>query len=78
MTHAKHSKHPHHSAHHPDHPGNKPLLFGLHKDWRAWLALGLMLAAIGMYVLTLDDSVQPGGAAGNAAPAAAQTASPPK
>ncbi|MGB7946164.1 MAG: hypothetical protein WCH75_00650 [Candidatus Binatia bacterium] len=31
----------------------------LHKDWRAWLALLLMLAAIVMYVLTLDDSIVP-------------------
>jgi hypothetical protein len=31
----------------------------LHKDWRAWLALVLMLAAIVMYVLTLDDSMVP-------------------
>jgi hypothetical protein len=30
-----------------------------HKDWRAWLALFLMLAAIVMYVLTLDDSIVP-------------------
>jgi hypothetical protein len=31
----------------------------LHRDWRAWLAVLLMLAAIAMYVLTLDDSVIP-------------------
>ena len=31
-----------------------------HKDWRTWLVIALMLAAIGMYVLTLDDSVVPG------------------
>jgi hypothetical protein len=31
----------------------------LHKDWRAWLALFLMLAAILMYVLSLDDSIVP-------------------
>ncbi len=35
-------------------PGRK-----LHKDWRVWLALLLMLGAILMYVLTLDDSVIP-------------------
>ncbi len=45
---------------------------GLHKDWRAWLVIGLMLAAIGTYVLTLDDSVQPG------PPAAAAPAGPSK
>jgi hypothetical protein len=30
-----------------------------HKDWRAWLAIVLMLAAIITYVLTLDDSIVP-------------------
>jgi hypothetical protein len=31
----------------------------LHKDWRTWLVVGLMLMAIGMYVFTLDDSIVP-------------------
>jgi len=30
-----------------------------HKDWRVWVALLLMLAAIAAYVLTLDDSIMP-------------------
>jgi hypothetical protein len=30
-----------------------------HKDWRVWLAVIIMLAAIIMYVLTLDDSIVP-------------------
>ncbi len=47
-------------------------LSGLHKDWRTWLVIGLMLAAIGTYVLTMDDSVQPG------PPAAAAPAGPSK
>jgi len=69
MAHSKHLKHAHHSE-------KKPSRKRLHQDWRAWLALGLMLAAISIYVLTLDDSVQPGSAAGNAAPA--QTTGAPK
>ena len=32
---------------------------GLHKDWRTWTVLIVMLAAIGAYVLTLDDSDAP-------------------
>lgn len=28
-----------------------------HKDWRIWVAVVLMLAAILIYVLTLDDSL---------------------
>jgi hypothetical protein len=31
----------------------------LHKDWRVWLALLLMLVAIITYVLSLDDSIIP-------------------
>jgi hypothetical protein len=30
-----------------------------HKDWRVWLAVGIMLLAIIMYVVTLDDSIVP-------------------
>jgi hypothetical protein len=29
----------------------------VHKDWRVWAAVVLMLAAIIIYVLTLDDSL---------------------
>ena len=29
----------------------------LHKDWRVWVAVILMLAAMIIYVLTLDDSL---------------------
>jgi hypothetical protein len=42
---------------------------GIHKDWRTWLVIGLMLAAMGIYVLTLDDSIQPGGGAPVGVPA---------
>ncbi|MCX5829369.1 MAG: hypothetical protein NTV58_15420 [Deltaproteobacteria bacterium] len=31
----------------------------LHKDWRVWLGVILMLGAMAMYVLSLDDSVVP-------------------
>lgn len=30
-----------------------------HKDWRLWLVVGMMLAAMLTYVLTLDDSILP-------------------
>jgi len=49
-----------------------------HKDWRTWAVIGLMLAAMCIYVLTLDESVQPVGAFPNAPPAAANPAAPPK
>jgi hypothetical protein len=31
----------------------------LHKDWRVWLVVGIMLIAMITYVLTLDDSIVP-------------------
>jgi hypothetical protein len=76
MRHSKHSQHGHHSSHHADHSGKKPLLWGLHKDWRAWLVVGLMLAAISIYVLTLDESVQPEVSVTNPAPAAPASPNP--
>ena len=36
-----------------------------HKDWRTWLIVVLMLAGIGIYVLTLDDSLVPLGGSGS-------------
>ena len=36
-------------------------LKGLHRDWRAWVMVGIMLTAMLAYVLSLDDSLQPGG-----------------
>lgn len=50
---------PHHSDqhHHPHHAQGpwKP-----HKDWRVWVGVVLMLAAMVAYVLTNNESVQPG------------------
>jgi len=35
------------------------LVWKPHKDWRVWVALVLMLAAIAGYVLSLDESIIP-------------------
>lgn len=43
-------------SHSPTHPEPST---GLHKDWRLWVAVILMLVAIMTYVLTLDDSIVP-------------------
>ena len=51
---------------------------GLHKDWRTWVVIAVMLAAIGTYVLTLDESVQPGSPASNAGSIAVTPGNPPK
>ncbi len=42
----------------------------IHKNWMTWVVLGLMLAAMLMYVLSDDESLQPGGEAGPGMPAA--------
>lgn len=59
------SDHKHSHAHDPKHAhqqdGWKP-----HRDWRV-LVVVLMLAAMAVYVMTVDESIQPGG--GPAAPA---------
>jgi hypothetical protein len=63
----------HHHTHKHDedkHWINKILRPGLHKDWRTWVVLGLMLAAISISVLTLDESIQPVRASQEGVPAA--------
>jgi hypothetical protein len=71
MTHHDHDHHHGHGHHdhgHEHHHSGKSK--GLHKDWRAWLVVGLMLAAMLLYVLTLDESLQPGAPPGPEVPAA--------
>lgn len=34
---------------------------GLHKDWRTWTALVLMLVAMLAYVMSDDEALAPGG-----------------
>jgi hypothetical protein len=53
-----HTHHHPHKQHEEKRGIDKILQPGLHKDWRTWVVIGLMLAAIGIYVVTLDDSVQ--------------------
>jgi hypothetical protein len=65
MTHHDHGHHDH--QHHTQHPKNKPL----HKDWRSWLVVGLMLAAILMYVWSNDERDPPGGGPAKEMPEAA-------
>lgn len=51
-------KHDHHGHGQNHHSHKKP---GVHKDWRLWAVVVLMLAAMLMYVFSDDESVQPGG-----------------
>jgi hypothetical protein len=69
--------HPHgHGRDKVPHAHPTELWRGLHKDWRVWAVIGLMLAAIGTYVLTLDDSIRP--VAPTAGPSATAPANPSK
>jgi hypothetical protein len=45
------------TQHHHRHPEFEKPRKKIHKDWRMWVALALMLAAITFYVLSLDDSL---------------------
>ena len=51
----KHSTSEKHKHQHKEKSGIR----NLHKDWRTWVAVGVMLAAIAIYVLTLDESIVP-------------------
>jgi hypothetical protein len=44
----------------------------LHKDWRAWMAVALMLSGMLAYVLSDDESLQVRVQSPQSAPAAAQ------
>ena len=55
------NQHEHHSKHHGhEHEHHHHKRKGFHKDWRAWLVVGLMLGAMVIYVLTMDESIRPG------------------
>jgi hypothetical protein len=49
--------HKHDHKHHEEHRSSrKPL----HHDWRAWVVVVLMLAAMAIYVMSQDESIVPG------------------
>jgi hypothetical protein len=72
--------HSHHHGHKDKASHGHPteLWRGAHKDWRVWVVIIVMLAAIGTYVFTLDDSIQAGGPAPQAVSATTAPASPAK
>jgi hypothetical protein len=60
------TKHDHTHDHHHPKPKSQ-----FHKDWKTWVVVGLMLAAMAMYVMSDDESIQPGSdTLGPAVPAA--------
>jgi len=50
--------HHHEGSQKHTHRGNQnPYWKRIHKDWRLWVAVVIMLAAILIYVLSLDDAL---------------------
>jgi hypothetical protein len=51
--------------HHPEqghsHSYNGRKQWAIHKDWRVWTAVILMLLAMAVYVISMDESIQPAG-----------------
>jgi hypothetical protein len=69
MNQERHDRPGHHQGHHHEHqhetrPGRQ-----LHKDWRVWVALIVILAALATYVLTNGEVLRPAPPPQEAAPA---------
>lgn len=72
--------HPHDQrGHHRDHETHAPRddeptgawFSALHRDWRFWVAVVLALVAMALYVMSMDEALQPGGDVEEPMPAAA-------
>jgi hypothetical protein len=69
---SKHEKQPNghdHRVPSHDHATRKKMI---HHDWRFWVGIVLMLLAMVAYVLSFDESLQPGGVENPEVPAAAE------
>ena len=53
--------HRHHGEqdHNSDHQGHRPYWTRAHRDWKFWVALSLMLAAMVIYVMSDDLALRP-------------------
>ncbi|MEO6786295.1 MAG: hypothetical protein ABI318_09205 [Chthoniobacteraceae bacterium] len=61
MSKSNHGHHPHGDGHiNPFSPTHIPYWKRAHTDWRFWIGVLLMLAAISAYVSTLDLAERPG------------------
>jgi hypothetical protein len=61
--------HGHHDHSHAQHKSGG----GLHKDWRAWTVVLIMVAAMAVYILSFDEEISPnGGPLQEEVPAAAE------
>lgn len=62
--------HDHQQNDHHHHGNQVPRKRPIHHDWRFWVAIVLTLAAMGVYVATMDDAILPGGKVGQEVPTA--------
>lgn len=69
MSKHDHAKHP--PAQHAHDHGDEPAKGGWYKDWRMWTVVALMLVAMAVYILSLDNEIAPG-EPGQPAPAATE------
>jgi hypothetical protein len=60
-----------HEHSHDIHKSNDRPNKGLHRDWRFWAVI-LMLVGMVIYVVTLDEALGPGNQAGEEVPAMAE------
>ena len=53
--------HRNHGGHDPsgNHEGQPPYWRRVHRDWKFWIALSLMLAAMAVYVMSDDLAIRP-------------------
>jgi len=56
-----HDKHPHGHPHHDHQEPKGPWWKHIHRDWRFWTGLIMMILALVAYVLSVDESLRPGG-----------------
>jgi hypothetical protein len=65
-----------HDSHHHGHDNHHAKKRAIHKDWRLWTVVLLMLAAMAMYVLSDDEALQPVGPGGTTVDEPAVPAAP--
>jgi hypothetical protein len=67
--HEERGHHRHHQTHSQE-GADHPWWRRAHRDWRLWIVVGLMLVAMIIYVMTMDEALPPGGKVKPAVPAA--------
>jgi hypothetical protein len=56
----RHGNHDENWREHERHSQHGPYWRRMHRDWKMWIGVTLMLVAISVYVLSLNESLRPG------------------